>query len=280
MFGYFGEELENDSFFPFRNTFLIDENSQFDESKIDNEIIIGKREDEIQGTSFITSEFIKRDNNEESFETKKTKKPSNNSTNDIKLLTETISPTPKKGRKRKRDDNKSDKCHSKNSYDNILRKIQSNFISFIIYYTNAILKTFCNYKFLKIDYKYTKKINKSFIQNIKNKNISEILCLNISNKYKSIKNKEFNKLILGLYINSNPDKKEIFSQTYINLFKNIYYLGKREITLKINGENKVISLNGIEMFDDFLKNICKENEKENIEYIKRIKKCVEDNFLN
>ena len=56
-------------------------------------------------------------------------------------------------------------------------------------------------------------------------------------------------------------------------------MGKREITLKINGENKVISLCGIEMFKDFLNKISKEN-KENIEYINRIKKCVQDNFLN
>jgi hypothetical protein len=83
-----------------------------------------------------------------------------------------------------------------------------------------------------------------------------------------------------LFIDKNPEIKEIFSDTYKNLFKNIYYLGKREITLKINGENKIISLKGIKMFNDFLKKIDKENKSENIEYIQRIKKCVNDNFLN
>ena len=88
-----------------------------------------------------------------------------------------------------------------------------------------------------------------------------------------------NKLIVELYIDIIPELKQIFCETYVDLFKNIYYLGKREITLEINGENKVISLYGIEMFKDLLNKIVKE-DKENNEYINRIKKCVQDNFLN
>ena len=47
----------------------------------------------------------------------------------------------------------------------------------------------------------------------------------------------------------------------------------------MNGENKVISLYGIEMFKDLLNKIGKK-DNEDIEYINRIKKCVQDNFLN
>ena len=184
----------------------------------------------------------------------------------------------KKGKKTKRNNNIGDKYHDKNSYDNILRKIHVNFISFIIEYANAIIQKFCNSKFLKIDYQYKKTVNKSSFQKIKNQKISEILSQKISEKYKNI-NKEMNKQICELYIDTNPELKQIFSETYINLFKNVYYLGKREITLKINGENRVISLYGIDMFKDLLNKIGKE-DKENIEYINRIKKCVQDNFLN
>ena len=281
MFHFFGEESENMSFYPLRNTSSIEENSQIEESLFRNEITNDMKEDNIKEIYSIISnpEVIKSDKNAETFQTPKTKKTSNNSKYDMKYLTEDINSSSKKRMKRKRDNVREGKCHDKNGYDNILRKIQVNFISFIIFYANAILQAFCNYKFLKIESKYTKNINKSDIQDIKNKNISEILCQNISNKYKKIKNKEFNKLILGLFIDKNPEIKEIFSDTYINLFKNIYYLGKREITLKINGENKIISLKGIKMFDDFLKK-NKEDKAENIEYIQRIKKCVKDNFLN
>ena len=279
---FFEEESENYSFLPLRNILSIDENFQNEESLFGNEIINGKKEDDIKEYSLITSfhEAIKSDKNEEIFQTPKTNKTSNNSKNNIKFSTEKVNSTPKKGRKRKRDNNREGKCHNKNGYDNILRRIQVDFISFIIFYANAILQAFCNYKFLKIDNKYTKTVNKSDIQDIKNKKLREILCQNISKKYKNIQNKEFNKLIWGLFIDKNPEIKEIFSDTYKNLFKNIYYLGKREITLKINGENKIISLKGIKMFNDFLKKIDKENKSENIEYIQRIKKCVNDNFLN
>jgi hypothetical protein len=276
------EESENKSFLPLRNSISIDSNFQNEEPLFIDEIIIDKKQDDMKEYSLIISnpEVIKSDKNEETFQTPKTKKTSNNSKYDMKYSTEKFNSSSNKGRKRKRDNNREGKYHGKNGYDNILRRIQVDFISFIIFYANAILQTFCNYKFLKIDCKYTKKVNKSDIKDIKSKQISEILCQNISNRFKKIQNKEFNKLIFGLFINENPEIKDIFSDTYINLFKNIYYLGKREITLKINGENKIISLKGIKMFDDFLKKVDEESETENIEYIQRIKKCVKDNFLN
>lgn len=279
MFYFFGDKSENDSFYPFRNFSSIDENVRNEESLSGNEKENDIKEDDKKEYFSIISnpEATKIDKIEETFQTPKTKKTSNYSKYDMKLSKEEDNSTSKKGRKRKRDNGK---YHDKNGYDNILRRIQVDFISFIIFYANAILQAFCNYKFLKIDCKYTKNVNKSVIQDIKNKNISEILCQNISNKYKKIENKEFNKLILGLFIYKNPEIKEIFSDTYINLFKNIYYLGKREINLKINGENKKISLKGIKMFDDFLKKIDKEDKTKNIKYIQRVKKCVKDNFLD
>ena len=270
MLGMLGDEFENDGPFFLNDYLSLDEISQ------NHELLFGNN---IQENSLISNSdplFKINENKEESSED--SNKTSKNSKKDIKFLTEIINQLPKKGRKSKRNNNIGDKCHDKNSYDNILRKIHIKFTSFIIEYANAILQTFCNLKFLKIDYKYKKTVNKSSFKNIKNQKISEILCQKISEKYKNI-NKETNRLIVELYIDTNSELKQIFSETYADLFKNIYYSGKREITLKINGENKVISLCGIEMFKDFLNKISKEN-KENIEYINRIKKCVQDNFLN
>lgn len=270
MFGLFGDEFENDCPFNLNNFLSLDEISQNHEPLFRNNIL------ENSITNNFDHLFKKNETKEESSE--ESKKTSIESKKDIKFLTEVVNPCHRKGRKSKRNNHIGDKCHDKNSSDNILRKIQVNFISFIIEYANAILQTFCDSKFYKIDYKYKKTVNKSSFQNIKNQKISEILCQKISEKYKRI-DKETNRFIVELYINTNPELKQIFSETYADLFKNIYYSGKREITLKINGENKVISLCGIEMFKDFLNKISKEN-KENIEYINRIKKCVQDNFLN
>jgi hypothetical protein len=270
MFGMLSNKFENNAPFFFNNFISLDEICQNHEPLFRNNI---------QENSLISNFdplFKINGNMEESSED--SKKTSNESKKDIRFLTEVINHCSKKGRKTKRNNKIGNKCHDKNSYDNIIRKIQVNFISFIIKYANAILQTFCNLKFLKIDYKFKKNVNKSSFKNIKNKKISEILCQKISEKYKKI-NKETNRQIVELYIDTNPELKQIFSETYVDLFKNIYYLGKREISLKINGENKIISLYGIEMFKDLLDKIRKE-DKENIEYINRIKKCVEDNFFN
>ena len=270
MFGMFGDEFDNDVPFFLYNPFSLEEISQNHEPLFGNII---------QENSLIrnSDSLFKIDENKEDF-SEASKKTSTESKRDIKFLTEVLNQCSKKGRKTKRNNDISYKCHDKNGYDNILRKIQVHFISFIREYANAILQNFCNSKFLKIDYKYKKTVNKSSFKNIKSKTISEILCQKVSEKYKKI-NKDINKLIVELYINTNPELKQIFSETYLDLFKNVYYLGKREITLKINGENTVISLNGIKMFKDFLNKIGKEDE-ENSEYINRIKKCVQDNFLN
>ena len=248
MFGMFADEFENDVPFFLNNFISLDEISQnhlplFGNNIQENSLINNS-------DSLFTINEVKEESSEDS------KKTSNESRRDIKFLTEVVNQYPR----------------------NILRKIQVNFISFIREYANAILQQFCDSKFLKIDYKYKKTVNKSSFKDIKNKKISEILCQKISEKYKNI-NKEINKQIYELYINTNPELKQIFSETFINLFKNVYYLGKREITLKINGENRVISLYGIDMFKDLLNKIGKK-DNEDIEYINRIKKCVQDNFLN
>ena len=270
MFGMIGDEFENDVPFFFNNFISYDEISQNHEPLFRNNIQ--------ENSLIINSEPLLNINGNKEESSEDSKKTSYESKKDIKFLTEVINQLHKKGRKTKRNNHIRDKCHDKNSYDNILRKIQVKFISFIIEYANAILKTFCNSKFLKIDYQFKKKVNKSSFKEIKNQKISEILCQEISKKYKRI-NKETNRIIVELYIETNPELKQIFSETYENLFKNIYYLGKREIILKINGENRIISLYGIEMFKDLLNKIDKE-DAENIKYINRIKKCVQDNFLN
>ena len=270
MFGMFGDEINYDVPLFLNNPFSLDEISQ------NHEPLFG---DIIQENSLInySDSLFKKNENKEEF-SEASKKTSSESKRDLKFLTEVVNLYPKKGRKKKRNNDIGYKCHDKNSYDNILRKIQVHFISFIIEYSNAIIQNFCNSKFFKINYKYKKEVNKSSFKNIKSKKIRDILNQKISEKYKK-KNKDENKQTVELYIDTNPELKQIFSETYLDLFKNVYYLGKREITLKINGENTVISLNGIKMFKEFLNKIGKE-DKENSEYVNRIKKCVQDNFLN
>ena len=67
--------------------------------------------------------------------------------------------------KNSEDLNSSPKIHDKHSMDNLLRKIQVHYLSFIISYINDILKNLnYNEQFLKIDYNYKKTINKEKIK--------------------------------------------------------------------------------------------------------------------
>ena len=76
---------------------------------------------------------------------------------------------------------KNKKIHIKYSFDNILRKIQFHYMSFIVSFLNDILRNFnINQRFLRLDFKYCLNIKKDFIKSLKKKTLSEIICNNIS----------------------------------------------------------------------------------------------------
>ena len=81
-------------------------------------------------------------------------------------------------------------CHNKYYSDNIIRKIQSHFISFI----NCVLKELgYTDEFYNINNKFKINVNKTNIIKINNTNIGYILSQKISSKYK--KDQETNKII-------------------------------------------------------------------------------------
>ena len=90
--------------------------------------------------------------------------------------------------------NKKEKIHDKNTSDNLIRKIQVHYLSFIVSFLNDILKNL-NYKtkFLNLNYEFKMNIKKDFVESLKKKTIGEIISNEISNKYKG---KEKNFIIL------------------------------------------------------------------------------------
>ena len=97
----------------------------------------------------------------------------------------------KRGRqmvKKPEENRKNKKTHDKSSTDNLLRKIQVHYMSFIISFINAILKELgYNQRFLKINYEFKKNVNKDFFESLKDKNLSYIIKNEISDKYKTTK---------------------------------------------------------------------------------------------
>ena len=169
---FFRNQLNNMTLLEFSNIFLNTENNY---NPLENENI-----DEIRISSIIENKktFNKL------FEVKKEISLSGNNSTEYTRK--------KRGRKKERE-NKS-QTHDKYWMDNILRKIQNHFLSFIIFFINDILKAL-NYeqRFLKLDQSFKVNIKKDFVESLKKKAIGEIIDNKISTKYKK-------KLIIKKYM--------------------------------------------------------------------------------
>ena len=137
-------------------------------------------------------------------------------------------------KRRKRDSTK--RIHSAGDDDNILRKIQVHFLSFIINYTNDVINTFFKDKtiprFKNLDYKIKKTVNHRFVENLKSKKIGEILQLKVSPKMK-INDETVNKNIFNIIWEKCPSIHDYLRQNYLSLFKQYYY-----------NNNKIFEVNG------------------------------------
>ena len=176
------------------------------------------------------------------------------------------------GRKRKRkgDHQNNEKVHTNKEKDNILRKIQVHFIKFLIALINEILINLgIKEQFSDINYAYKKDITKKNFENMKTKEIGEILCQDLNGKYK--KDKKNNKKVYSEVI-KNEIIKKILSEKYINIFINLYYKNQRDLNdydINIQFSDK------INTYQDLL-----EKNSDDSEYIYQIKDKVQKCYLS
>lgn len=183
----------------------------------------------------------------------------------------------KRGRGRNGNIESNIKIHDKFSTDNLLRKIQVHYLTFIVNFLNDILsKMKFEQRFFKLDYGIKKNVNKKYVESLKNQSIAEIICNKISVKYR--KQDEYANIKVYEIIKENEVLNRILSENYLKLFKKIYFKSNNTINLKEYGldENIVLSKQ-VKMFKDLLK----DNEALDInkEYIKNIKECAVQNFI-
>ena len=147
-----------------------------------------------------------------------------------------------------------EKFHDKNKVDNLIRKIQVHYMSFIRSFLNEITKHLKIVKqFLEIDYNIKKDASKKNLKELKEKTIGEIISSEISSKYKNIE-KNYNKIIVD-DLSKNEVLRNILSQNYMSFFKEVYYQSNNKINLKRYGaDEEIILSNKVEMYRDFLKN--------------------------
>ena len=190
-------------------------------------------------------------------------------TNDTTLL---------KNKKRGRHTNLKEKKkkHDKFTADNLLRKIQVHFLSFVVYFLNDILKSFgIREKFLKLDYKFKKDVNKQKFAELKSKNIGEIISSKISTKYKTEEN--VNKNLYEL-LKTNEVLGAIFDMNYMTVFRLFYMNKEKTLDLRIFGIEKEINLS--KKTETYYELLEKEKSKENNEkYINLINECLNKKFL-
>ena len=145
--------------------------------------------------------------------------------------------------------------HDKNTSDNIFRTLVVHYMNFILDYVNEILKKFgFRVKFYDIDYKDKSNISPKRINFLKSSNIGEILCTKISAKYRKLikSNDKLNETIFK-EVTKNNIIKNILSEEYLYLFKEVYFKNKREINLTRYGYNCIINLpEKIETFGNLL----------------------------
>ena len=181
----------------------------------------------------------------------------------------------KRGRKSNSEEKK-EKNHDKYSPDNIKRKIQVHYQSFIPLSINDILES-CGIreKFYKLEYDVKKIVNKSHFKYLINSNIGDIISKEISNKYKK-KNKNNNSSVYNDF-KTNKVLENIFEMNYLDFFRNFYMKKEKIVDLKIFGIDKIITLSEkTETYYDLLEKLKKEEDEK---YIKLIDECIKDNYL-
>ena len=167
----------------------------------------------------------------------------NNDNNNKKIWVEPFSEiNQKRGRKNQKLYHNKKAIHGSSDFDNIQRKIQVHFLTFLIDFCNDALKSeyiHSNYSFKQINYKDKTTINQVYTSFLKRSSIKDILKFEISDKYKRY-NKNSNKELLEKVISSSTFLNNLFEMKYIKLFN--YYYNKEEPLKKIIFENKEIIL--------------------------------------
>ena len=166
----------------------------------------------------------------------------------------------KRGRRPKNETSKKRK-HDASDYDNILRKIQVHYLTFIVNFTNDLIAAFIinnkELKFKSLSYDLKKTVNHSYVQYLKNKTIGEILQFDASSKNKKFIN-SINKQIFKKVCEISPFLANFFNMSYLELFSEYYFKYNREFFFQ--GKNISLSKN-TRIFVDLIQKNSADAEK-------------------
>ena len=208
------------------------------------------------------------------------KKNESTSTTDGKLKSEETFISKKRENDKK---HKRKKEHSKFEKDNVMRKLNIHYISFIVKYVNYNIKRLISKKhpvFTNLCYEFKKRINNTSFNELKNKTIGELLKNEGSNKNKRnmIYPKNDNeKIFNSLYETS---LKDLLDVNYIEFYREVYTCNPYKGQNVYGVFKQYKAPKDIIFFEDFLNN---EEKKDNINgelYKKRLEYISKSEFIN
>ena len=138
----------------------------------------------------------------------------------------------------------SKKPHSSDDFDNIQRKIQVHFISFLVSFSNDLIKCYfgekTKYHFKDVKYDLKRIVNHKYVEEIKQSKWSDIMQMKISPKNKRF-NEDNNKYIYLRITQLSNELKDFFDKKYLYIFQK-YYLGLKLNQRELEFEGKKVML--------------------------------------
>ena len=151
----------------------------------------------------------------------------------------------KRGKKPKcENSNISKKCHGSEDFDNIQRKIQVHFISFLVSLANDKVRQIfgkkSKYHFKDVKYELKRIVNHKNVEYLKQCKYSDIIQMKISPKNKKF-GEDTNKNIYLEITQLSKELKNFFDKNYLYIFQK-YYFGLKPNQNEINYEGTNIAL--------------------------------------
>jgi hypothetical protein len=137
------------------------------------------------------------------------------------------------------------KCHRSDDFDNIQRKIQVHYISFLVSLANDKVEQFfgekSKYHFKDVKYELKRIVNHKHVEYLKSCKYSDIMQMKISPKNKKF-GEDTNKNIYLEITQLSKELKNFFDKNYLYIFQK-YYLGLKpnEKEIKYEGEKLALS---------------------------------------
>ena len=184
-------------------------------------------------------------------EIKETKESSSNQENKIKQnifeITKYIQKKRRRGRRPRNNFHPNEQCQKptrKFNRDNILSKNQVHFFSYIILFINCLLNFYgIKKQFKQIDYNLKRNVNFDNFMDLRTKTLGDILCKDITKKFKKKENNYNYMLYQEIKGKKNPIINNFFEKNYLLFFQSFYYVNCKSINIKDFGNKDDVYIN-------------------------------------